>query len=85
MSQKKANQEAAEPLEALSFGGAMEELESILARIEAEEIDIDDLARELGRASRLIELARAKIKKAEIEVSQIVQGMDGAGAERSSE
>lgn len=72
---------AAEELDSLSFGAALEELESILGRIEAEEIDLDDLARELGRASQLIELARAKIKKAEVEVAQIVQGLDGGSTE----
>lgn len=59
-----------------SFSEAMAELESILARIESEEIDVDDLARELSRASRLLEIARGKIRKAEVEVTQIVQALD---------
>ena len=59
-----------------SFSGAMEELERILKGIEDEEIDIDVLGRELERAAKLLELCRAKIRRAETEVSQIVQGLD---------
>lgn len=64
-----------------SFGEAMQELEEILGRIEGEEIDIDDLARELRRAAELVELARGKIRRAEAEVTQIVQSLDEEGAE----
>lgn len=62
--------------EELSFTAAMRELEAILRRIESEEIDIDDLARELQRAAALLEIARGKIRKAEVEVSQVVQSLD---------
>jgi len=63
--------------EELKFGDAMDELEAILRRIEEEEIDIDSLAEELKRATELLELCRGKIKKAEVEVTQIVQGLEG--------
>ena len=79
MSSKKdaPSPEAAAPeAPAPSFSEAMAELESILARIESEEIDVDDLARELRRASELLEIARGKIRKAEVEVTQIVQALD---------
>lgn len=62
--------------EPLRFSDAMEELEGILERIESEEIDIDDLAGELRRATELLETARSKIRKAEVEVTQIVAGLD---------
>lgn len=62
---------------ALSFREAMDELEGILARIEGEEIDIDRLAEELRRAAQLLELCRGKIRKAEVEVTQIVQSLEG--------
>lgn len=61
-----------------SFGEAMEELEEILQRIEGEEIDVDRLAGELRRASQLLDLAREKIRRAEVEVTQIVQGIEAA-------
>jgi exodeoxyribonuclease VII small subunit len=72
---------AADSGEALSFRQAMGELESILERIEGEEIDIDQLAQELRRAALLLDLCRGKIRKAEVEVTQIVQSLEAAGNE----
>lgn len=62
--------------EELRFGQAMERLEGILRRIEEEEVDIDELGVRLEEATRLIELCRAKIRKADVEVSQIVQALE---------
>jgi exodeoxyribonuclease VII small subunit len=69
--------ESAEP----SFREAMDELEGILERIEGEEIDIDRLAEELRRAAQLLDLCRGKIRKAEVEVTQIVQSLEQAADE----
>ena len=66
---------------ALSFREAMEELEGILERIEGEEIDIDRLAEELRRAAQLLDLCRGKIRKAEVEVTQIVQSLEQGDGE----
>ena len=60
----------------LRFGQAMERLEGILRRIEDEEIDIDELGERVKEASGLIELCRAKIRKADLEVTQIVQALE---------
>jgi exodeoxyribonuclease VII small subunit len=68
---------AGEAGETLSFRAAMDELEGILERIEGEEIDIDRLAEELRRAAVLLDLCRGKIRKAEVEVTQIVQTLEG--------
>jgi exodeoxyribonuclease VII small subunit len=62
-----------------SFRQAMDELEGILERIEGEEIDIDRLAEELRRAAELLDLCRGKIRKAEVEVTQIVQSLEQKG------
>lgn len=59
-----------------SFREAVDELEAILERIEGEEIDVDQLAAELRRAAVLLDLCRNKIRKAELEVTQIVQALD---------
>jgi len=64
----------------IGFGEAIRELEQILAGIEGEEVDLDRLALELERAARLLELCRSKIRKAELEVSQIVQKLEGEDA-----
>ena len=68
-------------VETLGFRQAMEELEAILERIEGEEIDIDRLAQELRRAAQLLDLCRGKIRKAEVEVTQIVQTLEDHGAD----
>ena len=62
----------------IGFGQAIQELETILQRIDSDAIDIDRLADELRRATELLELCRGKIHKAEVEVSQIVQRLEGA-------
>ena len=69
--------------EAPSFRESIDELESILERIEGEEIDIDRLAEELRRAAQLLEICRGKIRKAEVEVTQIVQNLEEPGAEEA--
>lgn len=73
--------EAPEAGPVLSFREAMEELEGILERIEGEEIDIDRLAEELRRAAQLLDLCRGKIRKAEVEVTQIVQSLEQGDGE----
>jgi len=72
MSARKKDEAAAEP----TFTAAIGELEEILAGIEGEEVDLDRLAAELERASKLLELCRAKIRKADLEVSEIVQKLE---------
>jgi exodeoxyribonuclease VII small subunit len=71
--------DTAESAEAPGFRAAIEELEAILARIEGEETDVDRLAEELRRAAYLLEVCRGKIRKAEVEVTQIVQTLETKG------
>jgi len=59
-----------------SFTDAMQELEAILNRIDNDTVDVDKLARELRRATDILEICRGKIRKAEVEVSQIVQKLE---------
>ena len=62
--------------QAPTFSDAMSELEAILKRIDNDAIDVDRLAEELQRATELLELCREKIRKAEVEVTQIVAQLD---------
>ena len=62
-----------------SFTDAMTELESILTRLDDDSVDVDRLAKELRRATELLELCRGKIRTAEAEVTQIVQQLEGSG------
>ncbi len=65
-----------EDFEQLAFGDAVEQLEEILRGIEGDEIDVDRLAEELRRATQLLEVCRGRIRKAEVEVRQIVDQLD---------
>lgn len=79
MSQKRAGREVGvekEPEVEPGFTAAMRELETILQRIEGDELDIDRLAEELKRATVLLELCRGKIRRAELEVTEIVQKLE---------
>lgn len=68
--------EAALDREVPSFRAAIDELETILRRIEGEEVDIDRLAAEVARATELVEVCRGKLHRAEVQVTQIVQKLD---------
>jgi exodeoxyribonuclease VII small subunit len=59
-----------------SFRAAIDELEAILRRIESEEVDIDRLAAEVARATELVEVCRGKLRRAEVQVTQIVHKLD---------
>ncbi len=67
--------------EEIGFSAAIQELEQILAGIEGDEVDLDRLAGELQRAAELLDLCRAKIRKAELEVTQIVQKLEAGDDE----
>lgn len=63
------------------FGEAMEELESILERIDSEDVDIDQLASELKRAAELLDVCRTRIRAADLEVTAIVQKLESSESE----
>lgn len=58
------------------FSDAIRELEALLARIEDDSLDIDRLAVELARAAELLEICRGKIRRAELEVAEVVQKLE---------
>lgn len=58
------------------YSKAVERLEDIIAKIENEEIDIDELADKVKEAVSLIRLCKGKIEKAELEVKDIVEGFE---------
>ncbi len=60
----------------LTYNAAMEELESIVSKIENEEIDVDALADKVKRASQLSKLCNTKLKNTEDEVKKILAEME---------
>jgi len=62
------------------FGAAVEEVERILARLETEQVDIDDLGREVRRAVELIGICRSRLAATETEVRAYVDALQAPDA-----
>lgn len=62
--------------DSLKFGEARAELEQILKEIEANEVDVDDLAEKIRRAAALIRVCRDKLERTRTEVEKIVSEME---------
>lgn len=63
-------------LDEMKFGDAIEELESIVASIESDEVDLDDLADQVDRAAALVQLCRERISGTEMRVKKIIDGLE---------
>jgi exodeoxyribonuclease VII small subunit len=62
--------------EELAYAGAMEELETILAELERDDVDIDRLAERVGRAAALIEFCRSRIESARLDVTRLLENLE---------
>ncbi|MBA2662144.1 MAG: exodeoxyribonuclease VII small subunit [Bradymonadaceae bacterium] len=76
----KVNQ--AEPVDeqagGLKYREAMEELSRILAEIEGDHVDLDELAVKVERAAFLLQMCRKKIQDTEMKVKAVIDGLDPA-------
>lgn len=59
------------------FGEALRELEQIVRAIESDEVDLDELADKVDRASELVQFCRERIDATELRVRSIIDGLDG--------
>ena len=66
-------------------GEAVEEVEEILAGLEAETVDIDTLGQEVKRAVELIHVCREKLEKTDSEVRELVAGLETGDSEKSAD
>jgi len=57
----------------ISYNEAYEELQTILEDIKERNVDVDKLAAKVKRARELINLCEERIKKAEVEIEEIVK------------
>jgi len=57
----------------ISYNEAYEELQSILEDIKERNVDVDKLAAKVKRARELITLCEERIKKAEMEIEEIIK------------
>lgn len=60
----------------ITYSEALAEMESILAKIEHEELDVDELSSTLKRVSHLMKICRQKLRTTESEVENILNDMD---------
>ncbi len=60
----------------ISYAEALTEMESILSKIENEELDVDELSSTVKRVSYLMKICRQKLRKTEAEVEKILDNME---------
>ena len=68
--------EEVDPVDQLTYAGAMAELESILAELERDDVDIDHLTERVARAATLIEFCRTRIEAARLDVTRLVEDLE---------
>ena len=59
----------------IKYTKAIQRLEEIIAKIEGEDIDVDELSVQVKEAVDLIKLCKTKIDKAELEVKHVVEDL----------
>lgn len=60
----------------VKYGKAVEKLDEIIAKIESDTIDVDELSIKVKEAVELIKMCKSKIEKAELEVKKVVENLD---------
>ncbi len=65
-----------EKLAEIKYNKAIQRLEEIIAKIENEEIDVDELSGCVQEAVELITTCKKRIEKAEMNVKRVVEGLD---------
>ena len=58
--------------EKISYDKAVQEIESILEKIESGDLGVDELAEKVKRVSALLKICREKLRKTEEEIDQIL-------------
>jgi len=60
----------------LNYESALNELKQITEEIESEQVSVDVLAAKVKRAAVLSEFCLSKLRDTEVEVNNIIKGMD---------
>jgi len=60
----------------IKYGDAVEEIESILSKIENEQLDVDELTTKVKRVSELLSICKEKLHSTETEVEKILKDID---------
>ena len=68
-------------MEKITYEQAVAELETIVKKMEGDQLDIDSLTTQLKRAKTLITMCKDKLKKTDAEIQKILE----EGGERNEE
>jgi len=60
----------------LTYEQALSRIEEIVSKIEAEELNVDELAKHVKEASELLKLCKGKLFETEAEIEKILKEMD---------
>jgi len=60
----------------LTYGEAMTQIEDILEKIEAGELDVDELTDKVKRVANLLDICKKKLKTTETEIQKVIEGLD---------
>jgi exodeoxyribonuclease VII small subunit len=60
------------------YAHALAELDTILRELEGSDVDVDQLAARVARASELITICRDKITTADLQIRQVTADLDAA-------
>ena len=60
----------------MNYEEAVQQLESIVPRMENDELDIDELTTELKKAQQLIKMCKAKLTKVDEDIKKILSQDD---------
>jgi exodeoxyribonuclease VII small subunit len=68
---------AAPNLDNMNFETALAELEQITARLESQEVGLDEMAELVARSAELLNYCQSKLRKTQADVSAIIDSMKG--------
>ena len=75
------DQPGADSAAELGYARALAELERILAELEASDVDVDQLADRVARATALIAVCRERIGAARLRIDEVIADLDGPAAD----
>lgn len=62
--------------EEISYLTAIQEIESILEKIESGELDVDGLTEKVKRVAHLLEVCKKKLKTTESEIQKVIDSLE---------
>src|SRR5262245_55508312 len=85
MAREKKEKATEADADAVRYGAALAEIEQILASIDRDEIDIDELSAKVERAVELLKICRARLKATELRVTEVLKEVAAEKEEEEDE